>query len=146
MSFRIIFCGNSPHSTTIFILQKMKLQIMVECKKRESCRGIFKKLNILSLVSQYIYSLLIFVINSKNHFKKNKEHHNIFTRQINNLHLPQANLTIYQKGPCYSGIRVFNSLPTDIKDISDSPAKFKTALKHFRYPHSFYTLDEYYNI
>jgi hypothetical protein len=36
------------------------------------------------------------------------------------------------------------SLPTDIKAISDSPVKFKTALKHFLYSHSFYIL-EYYN-
>jgi hypothetical protein len=73
------------------------------------------------------------------------EHHGIFTRQIKNLHLPQVNLTMYQKGVYYSGIGVFNGLPTDIKDISDSPVKFKTALKHFLYLHSFYTLEEYYN-
>jgi hypothetical protein len=73
------------------------------------------------------------------------EHHNIFTRQINNLRLPQVNLPMYQKGVYYTGIRVFNSLPTDIKDISDSPVKLKTALKHFLFSHSFYTLDEYCN-
>jgi hypothetical protein len=60
-------------------------------------------------------------------------------------HVPQATLTMYQKGVYYSGIRVFNGLPTDIKDISDSPVKFKTALKHFLYLHSFYALEEYYH-
>jgi hypothetical protein len=33
------------------------------------------------------------------------------TRQRNNLYLPQANLTIYQKGAYYSGIKIFNNLP-----------------------------------
>ena len=31
------------------------------------------------------------------------ENHNIDTRQRNNLYLPQANLTIYQKGAYYLG-------------------------------------------
>jgi hypothetical protein len=52
---------------------------------------------------------------------------------------------MYQKGVYYSDIRVFNGLPTGIKDISDSPVKFKTALKRFLYLHSFYTVEEYYN-
>jgi hypothetical protein len=87
----------------------------------------------------------MFVINNKDFFMTNMEHHGIFTRQTKNLHLPQANLTMYQKGVYYSGIRVFNGLQTDIKDISDSSVKFRTALKHFLYLHSFYTLEEYYN-
>jgi len=43
-------------------------------------------------------SLLIFVVQNKNLFLRNIENHNIDTRQRNNLSLPQANLTIYQKG------------------------------------------------
>jgi hypothetical protein len=61
------------------------------------------------------------------------EHHYVFTRQIKNLHLPQANLTMYQKGVYYSGIRGFNGLPTGIKDSSHIHVKFKIALKHFLY-------------
>jgi hypothetical protein len=73
------------------------------------------------------------------------EHNNIFTRQINSLYLPQANLTMYKKGVYYSGIRVFNGFPMNIKDICDSPVKFKTALKYLVYSYALYTLDEYYN-
>jgi hypothetical protein len=146
VSLGIIFGGNSHHSITIFKMQKKVLRIIVGCRNRESCRGLFKQLNILPLISQHTYSLLMFVINNKDLMTK-MEHHGIFTTQIKNLHLPQANLTMYQKGVYYSGIRVFNGIPTDIKDISDSPVKFKTGLKHFLYSylHSFYTLEEYYN-
>jgi hypothetical protein len=31
--------------------------------------------------------------------------------------LPTANLTIYQKGVYYSGIKIYNHLPTAIKDF-----------------------------
>jgi len=41
----------------------------------------------------------------------NIENHNIDTRQINTLYLPKANLTNYQKGTYYSGIKIFNNLP-----------------------------------
>ena len=33
---------------------------------------------------------------------------------MNNLYLPQANLTIYQKEAYYSGIKIFNNLPLEI--------------------------------
>jgi hypothetical protein len=145
MSLGIIFGGNSHHNITIFKMQKKVLRIIVGCGNRESCRGLFKQLNILPLISQYIYSLLMFVINNKDLFMTNMEHHGTFTRQTKNLHLPQANLTMYQKGVYYSGIKVFHGLSTDIKDISDSPVKFQTALKHFLCLHSFYSIEEYYN-
>jgi hypothetical protein len=63
----------------------------------------------------------------------------------NNLHLPQANLTIYKKGAYYSGIKIFNNLPLEIKNVADNQKKFKTALKIFLYTYSFYTLEEYFS-
>ena len=42
----------------------------------------------------------------------------IHTRQRNNFYLPQANLTIYQKGAYYSGIKIFNNLPLEIKNVA----------------------------
>jgi hypothetical protein len=75
-----------------------------------SYTNLFKKLQILPLTSQYILSLLRFVVQNKNLFSKNIENHNIDTRQRSNLYLPQANLTIYQKGAYYLGIRIFNSI------------------------------------
>ena len=45
----------------------------------------------------------------------------------------------------YSEIRVFNSLPSQIKDLSHNRNQFKHALKNFLYFHSLYTLDEYFS-
>jgi len=67
------------------------------------------------------------------------------TRQRNNLHLPQANLTIFQEGAYYSGIKVFNNLPFEIKNVAGNQKKFKTVLKKFLYTYSFYTLEEYFS-
>jgi hypothetical protein len=64
------------------------------CKIRDSCHNLFKKLRSLPLKSQYISSLLLFVVNNKDQFIANLENYNINTRQSTNLHLPQANLAI----------------------------------------------------
>jgi len=88
-------------------------------------------------------SLLLFVVQNKNFFLTNNENHNIDTRQRNNLYLPCANLTIYQKGAYYSGIKIFSNLPWEIKIVADNQNKFKIALKKFLYTYSFYTIEEY---
>jgi hypothetical protein len=67
------------------------------------------------------------------------------TRQRNNLYLPQATLTVYQKAAHYSGIKIFNNLPLEIKNVADNPKKIKTALKQFLYTHSVSTLEQYLN-
>jgi hypothetical protein len=59
--------------------------------------------------------------------------------------VPEANLAIFKNGAYYSGITVFNSLPAEIKDLSDDHKNFKTTLKHVLYLHFFYTLDAYSN-
>jgi len=77
---------------------------MEGCGNRVSCRGLFKKFQILHLKSQYMLPLLMFVVQNRILFLTNTENFNLDTRQRNNLYLPQAYLTIYQKGAYYSGI------------------------------------------
>jgi len=64
-----------------------------------------------------ILSFLLFVVNNENLFHVNSEIHGFNTRQSSNLHQPQANLSLYQKGAYYSGIKVFKNLPSNIKKI-----------------------------
>jgi hypothetical protein len=51
--------------------------------------------------------------------------------RLNNLHYPTCNLTAFQKGTHYLGIKVFNSLPLSIKNIVYDMKQFKFALKRF---------------
>ena len=88
-------------------------------------------------------SLLMSVVQNKNPFSINIENHNIDNRQRNNLYLPQANLTIYQKGAYYLEIKIFNNLPLEIKNVTGNQKKFKIVLKKFLYTYSFYTMEEY---
>jgi hypothetical protein len=60
---------------------------MVGIRGGQSCREYFRKLKILPLQSQYIYTYS-FVINNRQHFKINSYVHNINTRNNLDLHYP----------------------------------------------------------
>jgi hypothetical protein len=66
ISYGLPFWGNSPHAIKIFKLQKSIVRIMMGCNSRVSCRNLFRRLGILPLVSQYIFSLMLFVVENKN--------------------------------------------------------------------------------
>jgi hypothetical protein len=90
MTYDIIFWGNSPHSTDIFKIQKWIIRIMTKSRRRDSCRQLFKRLEILPLQSQYIFSVLLFVVKNKNLYTINQEVHSINTRSNINVHPPMC--------------------------------------------------------
>jgi hypothetical protein len=107
---------------------------------RESCRDLFKELDILPLRSQYIYSLMMFVIKNREKFVTNKDYHKLKTRQDLNMHMHQVNLAIFSKGVYHIAIKVFDGLPDTLKINSSYLKKFKANLKDFLY---FNTMEEF---
>jgi hypothetical protein len=49
LTYGIIFWGNSSYSNNIFKLQKKVIRIMMNARNRDSCRDMFRELNILPL-------------------------------------------------------------------------------------------------
>jgi hypothetical protein len=84
----------------------------------------FMELKMLPLPSQYIFFLLLFVINNMEQYTVNSEVYHMNTRQHSNLHLPLPNLTKCQKGVYCLGIKIFNVLlilnksPTVLRDLN----------------------------
>jgi len=144
ISYGIIFWGNSRFSTNIFKIQKRIIRIITNTGRRDSCRQLFKQLQILPLPSQYIYSLLVFVNKNRELFLSNSEIHELNTRSNQNLHLPSTNLTLVQRGVLYSGSKIYNCLPLSIKAHSNNAKRFKATLKRYLIEHIFYSIDEYY--
>jgi hypothetical protein len=101
-------------------------------------------MEIMTLYSQYIYSLALCTINNKHLFDTNNEIHKYKTRNNNNLQLLLANLSKFNKGAYISGTAIFNHLPQYIKDLTDNQTIFKSTLKGFLCHHSFYSMNEYY--
>jgi len=124
---------------------KKVIRIITNSRMRDSCRALFKKLKILPLYSQYIFSLSISVIKNEHLFYTNDEIHSIHTRFKTNLHPPIANLTKFQNGVYYSGIWNFNNLPHNVKDLTNEIILSQNALKRFLLINSFYNSEEYFN-
>jgi hypothetical protein len=71
---------------------------------------------------------------------------NINTKQKSNFHLPLPRLTIYQKGVCYFGPKVFNSLLSHIKNLFFANThKFRRTVKDFLLTNTYYSLEELFN-
>jgi hypothetical protein len=99
----------------------------------------------LTIQSQYKYIYYFYLLLKNNdQFLSNSQVHKINTRQIFNLYVPMANLTIYQKGVYYSGTKIYNHLPTAIKDLSNDKNKLKLALQKYLLPNFCYSLEEYF--
>jgi hypothetical protein len=143
MHYGIIFGGNSSYAINIFRLQKKAIRIMTGT--RNLCRQVFSTLKILPLQSLYIFSFLCFVVSNMDQYQFILDVHNRNTRQgFNfNLYQPLTHLSLYQKGTYYMGIKLFSSLPLQLNQLHNDFKYFKSALKHFLYCHSFYTLEEY---
>jgi len=118
---------------------------MVGIRNRDSCKEYFKKMKILPLQSQYLLPLLLFVADNGEYFRLNSEIRSFNTKNKSNLHPPPSKLTVFQRGPYYSGIKAFNNLPTYLKNLLQTKKQFKQALKEFFHFHSFYSLNEFYN-
>ena len=53
---------NSNKPNVIFKIQKRIIRTMTKSRSRDSCRHLFKQLGILQLQSQYIFSVLLFMV------------------------------------------------------------------------------------
>jgi hypothetical protein len=130
MTYGLIFWRNSSDSCKIFRMQKRVIRIIMEHR--------IKKLKTLPL------GLLLFVVNNKEKYMVNSETYSINARQSINLHLPHTNLAIHQKGVSSLGIKIFNSLPSDIKNFSNNKKIFKKPQKF--YIQFFYLLHEHFYV
>jgi hypothetical protein len=70
------------------------LRIMSGMSPRDSCRDLFRKLQILPLSCEYILSLMLFVIDNQTKFCSVSDFHGLNTRNREQLCLPNANLSV----------------------------------------------------
>jgi hypothetical protein len=139
-----MFWGNASHAKRVFKLQKRAIRLIKGCGYRDSCREHFRDMNILPLRSQYMYSLMMFVITNGEIFDTNRDCYEIDTRQNMNIHMYQFDLAKYGNGVYHMAVRIYNGLPNKLNIISNNPNKFKASLKEFLHLSSYYTLGEFF--
>ena len=69
----------------------------------------------------------------------------IHSRNSSDFYQPLINLTTHKNGTYYTSIKVFNNLPTHIKNVSHNVNQFRLANRDFLHLQSFYTSEEYFN-
>jgi exonuclease III len=144
MEFGIIFWGNSTESKKVLLQQKKILRIMTGSPVRATCRTLFCKLGILTMVAQYLLSLMRFLASNLEIFTFNNSIHNINTRTRLKLHKPFMRLKLNQQGPYNNCVNIYNKLPDDLAKLITNKKSFLDRLKVYLIDKPFYTLDEFF--
>jgi hypothetical protein len=84
-----------------------------------------------------------FVVNNQEHFEANSAIHSANTRNRDHLHRPTANLSCFQKSAYSAGIKIFNSLPSNFRSLTNKKTQFKVTLKRYLNTHCFYSIEEF---
>lgn len=143
LQYGIEFWGDSTGVAATFRIQKKAIRSICCLRPRDSCREHFKKLRIMTLVNLYLFRVSIIIFRNKTSLIKHSDNHNYDTRQNNLYLLPQYNYNVTRKSTFYNGIKIFNHLPSNIKNIM-SLNQFKRKLRHLLLNKVFYTLEEYF--
>ena len=141
--YGIIYGGNSTSSSQISLLQKKIIRIMIRVSPKFLCRGLFRKMDILNFPCFYIFSLKLLLLNNFNNFHTNSSVHEINTRYKYQLQRPVVNLSCYQRGVYYSGIKIFSSLPSAIYNLKNTKSHFRAALQSSLALYSLYYVKEF---
>lgn len=144
--YNIILWGRAAEVNRIFLIQKRIIRLIFGLKHLETCRPAFKNNSILTLPSIFILKCATFVHNNKNLFRLNSDNHVYPTRHSSLLNIPIHNTTLYEKSPYYSCVKIYNKLPDSLKKKKKTSATFTKDIKRFLCNHSFYSLNEFYEL
>jgi hypothetical protein len=86
----------------------------------------FRNMQILTLYSQYIYSILLFTVSNRQLFTIINEIHEYNSRNNNN-HPKSTNLTKFNNWPYIMSIKVFSHLPQSLKALVHNPKQFSSS-------------------
>jgi hypothetical protein len=69
------------------------------------------------------------MVTNKSLFRLNSDIHNFNTRNNSKFFQVTTHLNVFKKSPGYAGVKIYNHLPADIKDLADDVKSFKKVLK-----------------
>ena len=145
MSYCIIVWGSSTLSETVFKIQKSSIRIICGLGYRDSCRGFFKKVRTLTLPSLYILTLLVDVKARAHTLPCRSDVHGYNTRRQTELEINHCRLTKTQStDPDQIGIRMYNFLPTSLKELPTS--QFQRKLKKILEQEELYSIQDFWQL
>ena len=117
------------------------LRMIGKAGSHDSCRNIFKDLNILPLPCLYISEVVCCVKSDMGKMKYNEEVQDHCTCQTSDLHTQFCRTTLFKNSSANVGIKLYNKLSNIIK-ILNKIQEFKRRQKYFLLQHILYSVDE----
>ena len=143
LNYGIAFWGGTQ-GLEVCRKQKRAVRVVAGLGWRDSCRGVFKKLDFLTLPAIYIYECLCFMASHPDYFDLLKPRAEIRYRFRNaNINYPIHATTAYESGCLYSAVKFYNCLPRSVKDTFEKPT-FKERLRLFLVSVECYNVSEYF--
>ena len=139
MTYGILLWGGSSHINRVFILQKKAIRILAKTKNTESCRAVFKKYKIMTLISCYIFECLLYI--KKQDPQKQNQVHSHDTRNNACLRLPLCRLSRTYDSFINISYKLFNTLPYTLRTLNFK--LFRSKLKTLLTCNVFYTIEEF---
>lgn len=142
--YGIILWGGSSNKNLerILVMQKRALRIMAGLHPRDSCRQVFKNFNILTVVAVYVIEVITHAFNQN--LLRNGDIHNMQTRNANDYTLPAHRTALFEKKPSYTGAKLYNLIPANIKE--GNPQSLKKRLQSWLLEEPIYSLEEFFTL
>lgn len=140
IAYGTILWANSTDANRVFIVQKRAVRILSGTKPRNTCRSHFAKHGILTVFSQYIYDVVLYVRQNVSLFQvrgRNRE-----LRNTGRLQLVPRRTALAEINPRIVGPSIYERLPASLREISDDKT-FRRRLKDFLLESEFYSIDEF---
>jgi hypothetical protein len=131
------------YTKRVFTLQKKVVRCTAGLKHIDSCQQSFISLNILILLSLYIYETILFVKDKGNCITNDKIHAHD-TRSSLDYHQYVHRLGIHNSRPTIAGCKFYNKLHAYIEQIKDNPL-FKRKLKQLLINGCYYSIEDFIN-
>ena len=88
LRYGIIFWGREGKTVQIFRIQKKVIRLIVGAKKCESCKPLFRELQILTLASMYILEVLCFTKKYQGYIQQSMDIQSQHKKEIGFTHTP----------------------------------------------------------
>ena len=120
----------SVHLEPLRILQKKAIRIISGAGYLDHTTPLFYSNKILKIDDLYKHSLGCYIYNNQHLLIEHSRSHRYDTRGSNSLLLPRAELRSTEQSVIYNGLKIWDSLPNDIK-ICSTLSSFKYNYKNF---------------
>lgn len=140
--YAILSWGHSSHLGRVFGLQRHAIRALCGLGYRDDVRAKFRELNILTVPSAYIMVCLIYVKTHLQDYHLVSDTHQYSTRKSTDIKIPFLRLTHSRCAINYYGLKLYNKLPEQIKNMN--LREYKKTVKFVLLKHAIYSRDEFF--